>query len=168
MSLYVLFILGYPKCIAFKAAYRSIFGTTIRLSTIMMLHRYVSFFATVFWSLGIWLLLTSRQQLDSIRSGSVALSLTNVSRSSMKFGLVGLILSSCCVFLVAFSSQHSSRGPLSLYLGRPGVPVRVWRCMLPVRELLRLLRCLSRPRIRCLCLVNLVLGASLVFRFRNP
>ena len=46
-SLHILFIPGCPKYKAFRAAYRSDFGITIRLSTIMMPQRWVSFLATV-------------------------------------------------------------------------------------------------------------------------
>ena len=69
----------------------------------MMPHWCVSFLATVLWSLGIWLmLLSSIKQFSSTRSGSAAVSLISVSRSSIKSNSAALILSSSCLFLVAF------------------------------------------------------------------
>ena len=65
-----------------------------------------SFLATDLNSLWIWLnLLSSMQQFHSIRSGSAAVSLLNVSKSTMKSNSAVLTLSSCCLFLVAFCSS---------------------------------------------------------------
>ena len=50
------------------------------------------------------MLLSSSQQFSSIKSGSAAVSLINVSRSSMKSNSADLTLASCCLFLSAFSS----------------------------------------------------------------
>ena len=90
-----------PKCKAFRAVYRSVFGIILQSFTFIILQSCVNFLVTALCSLYAWsVLLSSRQQLSSMRSGFV--SIINVSRSSMKFSSSALMLSFFCLFLTAF------------------------------------------------------------------
>ena len=78
----------------------------MRSSTIVIPQRCVNFFATCLYSSGIaWVLLSSIQHGISIKSGSAAVSLISVSRSSLKSISADLMLSSCRRFLGAFVSM---------------------------------------------------------------
>ena len=135
-SLHILLMPGCPKCKALSAAYLNDFGMMIRSSTMMMLQRCFSLFATVLYSLEImFLLLSSRQQFNSISSESADVSLMSVSRSSMKSSSADLTLSSCCLFfllLFPLRGLFLRSGLLSLRLGRRSIPVPVLRGRLRV------------------------------------
>ena len=100
--------------------------------TKVMPQRWVSFLALFLYSLGIWLkLLSSMQQFSSISSGSAAISLISVSKSSMKSNPAALTLSSCCLFFVSgrrlfYHPVYSDSARLCLRRGRRFNLGRVW------------------------------------------
>ena len=87
---------GVSKWSAFSAAYLRFLETMILLSTIVIPKRWVSLFIIgLYASEAWWRLSFSIEHCNSIRSGSAAVSLIRVSRSSMKSSSAALTLSSC-------------------------------------------------------------------------